>query len=72
MAYSLSDSEMVLKKALMDLERAWMNAGAHWHDRAREDFDKEHLEELRMAVENARRGMRNVDQLLRQVMHECQ
>ena len=71
MGYSLSDSETLLKKAIIDLDRAWLTAGSSWKDKAREDFDAEHLEQLRQAVENERRGMRNIDQLLRQVIREC-
>jgi hypothetical protein len=71
MGHHLSDSESLLKKAKADLEKHWMFAGAAWNDKARENFEKEHLEELHLAVTNAQHGMRNIDQLLRKVMRDC-
>ena len=71
MAYSLSDSESMLRKALEDLNREWSNTSNHWKDKAREDFEKEHLEPIRVAAENAARAMRNLDGLLRTVYRDC-
>jgi len=71
MSYSLSDSQSLLKKAMKDLESQWANAGTAWNDKAREEFDKEHLEPFRVAVANAGHGMSNIDQLLRRVIQEC-
>lgn len=71
MSYSLSDSQSLLKKAQKDLEAQWAYAGTAWSDKAREEFDKEHLEALRVAVANAGHGMSNIDQLLRKVIQEC-
>lgn len=72
MSYCLSDSQSLLKKAMKDLETQWAHAGSAWNDKAREEFDKQHLEELRVAVANAGHGMSNIDQLLRKVMNECE
>lgn len=71
MAYSLSDSQSLLKKAAKDMESQWAHAGTAWNDKAREEFDKEHLEPLRVAIANAGHAMNNVDQLLRKVINEC-
>ncbi|MEI6233338.1 MAG: hypothetical protein WCT04_09810 [Planctomycetota bacterium] len=72
MAYSLSDSQSMLKKAMKDIEGQWSHAGTAWNDKAREEFDKQHLEVLRVAVANAGHSMSNIDQILRHVMRECE
>jgi len=71
MAFSLSDSESMLRKALEDLNRQWLNTADSWNDKAREDFEKEHLEPIRIAAENAARAMRNLDGLMRNVYRDC-
>ena len=71
MAYSLSDSQSLLKKAVKDIEAQWAHAGSAWNDKAREEFEKQYLEELRVAALNAGHGMNNIDQLLRRVLNEC-
>ena len=71
MAMSLSDAESLLKKSLSDLDKHWLATAAHWNDKARENFEKEHLDELRTAGENACRAMREIDMLLRQVIKQC-
>lgn len=71
MGVGLSDSESLLKKATKDLQAQWARAGTAWNDKAREEFDKDHLEELRVAVANAGRGMTTIDQVLRRVINDC-
>ena len=71
MAYSLSDSQSLLKKAVKDLDGQWAHAGSAWNDKAREEFEKNYIEELRVAALNAGLGMNNIDQLLRKVINEC-
>ena len=71
MAMSLSDSEALLKKAIGDLDKYWLATAAHWNDAAREGFEKEHLDDMRMSAVNASRAMRDIDQLLRDVIRQC-
>jgi hypothetical protein len=71
MAYSLSDAESILSKAVSDLDKEWLGTATKWQDKAREDFNKEHLEDLHMAADNARQAMKRIDHLLRQVMRDC-
>jgi hypothetical protein len=66
-----SGSEGILAKALDDLEKKWAITADGWRDKAREDFDLEHLEEMRRVVKMARSAMRNVDELISQVSKEC-
>ena len=71
MAYSLSDAESILNKAVTDLDKEWSGTAAKWQDKAREDFEKEHLEDLHRAAASAQQAMKRIDQLLRQVIREC-
>ncbi|HLX64347.1 MAG TPA: hypothetical protein VKX17_23945 [Planctomycetota bacterium] len=69
--FSSSDSESLLRKAIDDLKRQWLNSADSWKDKARDDFEKEHLEPLLNAAENAARAMRNLDGLMREVVRDC-
>jgi hypothetical protein len=65
------DSEATLAKAMDDLDQHWMSSAGGWNDKARVEFEKEYLEELRASCKRAQHAMRNVNQLLRQVVREC-
>ena len=67
----LSDSEAILARALDDMNKKWTATGGVWSDKARDEFERKHVEELRSAVIAARHAMRNIDTLLRQVIREC-
>ena len=71
MSMSLSDSEALLKKAIGDLDKYWLATAAHWSDAAREGFEKEHLEDMRVSGVNASRAMREIDQVLRDAIRQC-
>jgi hypothetical protein len=71
MACGMADNEGLLASAVDQLNKHWDSAGMSWHDKAREDFEQEHLEEMRRAVKVAQMGMRNIHELLRQVIREC-
>lgn len=71
MAANLSDSESLLKKAMTDLDKAWHATGESWKDNARVEFEREHLDELRISSEGAYRAMANLEHLLRSVIREC-
>ena len=71
MGISLSDSDTTLGRALDDLGKRWQATGDAWQDSAREDFEKEYLEELRMSVKKAQQAMRTITGLLHEVIREC-
>jgi hypothetical protein len=62
---------MVLSGALKDLETHWEILGCRWKDQAREKFDKECLEELRVGVRAASNAIAQIEVLLDQVRREC-
>lgn len=66
-----SGNEAMLAQALDELEKKWRITADGWRDQAREQFDVEHLEEMRRAVRTARSAVRNVDELIAQVVKEC-
>ena len=71
MSIRLSDSEGVMAHALDELDKHWQHTAAGWHDSAREDFEKEYIDEMRRSLKAAQRGAKNVNDLLRQVIREC-
>jgi len=67
----IGDNEGLLASAIDQLNKSWDGTSMAWQDKARTDFEKEHLEELRHSVKIAQMGMRNINELLRQVIREC-
>ena len=61
----------VLSGALKDLNTHWEMTESGWRDAAREKFDTEYLEPLRLAVRTASNSMIQIEQLLNQVRREC-
>ncbi|HYF48386.1 MAG TPA: hypothetical protein VEJ63_03220 [Planctomycetota bacterium] len=66
-----SDPESLLAQALEHLSRQWMRTAAGWSDQARQDFEREYVEEFRMGVKRSTHAMRNVTALLKQIRKEC-
>jgi len=64
-------NDAVLAGALKDLNTRWELTAASWKDAAREKFEKEYLEDLRMAVCSASNAMAQIELLLNQVRREC-
>ena len=64
-------NHMVLAGALKDLESRWEILACRWKDGAREKFEKECLEDLRVAVRSASNAMAQIEVLLDQVRREC-
>jgi len=71
MAVRPSGNDAILAKALEDMEQQWQSTAGAWRDKARDDFEKKHLDELRNAVQAARHAMNNIEEMLRQVIREC-
>ena len=66
-----SDPEGLLALALEQLSRQWLRTASGWNDKARAEFEKEYVDEFRMAVKRSGHAMRNVTALLRQIRKEC-
>jgi len=71
MIVRIDDNEALLARAAQDLQAKWENTQSMWRDKARDDFERKHLEELLAAVHAARQAMKAVDNLLRQAIHDC-
>jgi hypothetical protein len=68
---SLGDNETLLIQAAAELREKWLNTAAGWQDKAREDFERKHLEELWASAKAAQRATRAIDALLRQAIADC-
>ena len=69
--HSTSGAETILAKAMEDMDRKFAATAVVWNDNARDEFEKVHLDEMRNALRNARYAMRNIEELLRQVVKDC-
>jgi uncharacterized protein YukE len=67
----LSDSEAILSKALEDLGHSWTKTASGWRDKAREDFQKEYLDEFDRAGRAAKQSMRGISELLKKAVRDC-
>ena len=67
----LSGSETILAKAAEDMDKKFAATSTVWRDNARDEFEKNHLEEMRNSIRNARYAMRNIEELLRHVVKDC-
>jgi hypothetical protein len=65
------DNEAILSQATRELHEKWQNTAASWRDKARDDFERKHLEELVAGAKAAQGSIRMVDDLLRQAITEC-
>ncbi|MEN8150050.1 MAG: hypothetical protein ABFS86_09515 [Planctomycetota bacterium] len=68
----INQGELILQGALDDLKRDWQIAAAGWHDKAREDFQREFMDEFLPAGGAAVRAMTELTLLMRRVVRECQ
>jgi hypothetical protein len=71
MSIGLGDNEAILSQAMRDVTDKWQNTSTTWQDKARDDFDRKHFEELLAAAKGAQHAMKAVDDLLRQAIREC-
>jgi hypothetical protein len=71
MAIGASDNEGVLARAMREMNEKWESTASVWRDKAREEFDKEYIEEFTAASKAALHAMRGVEELLRQVDRDC-
>ena len=66
-----SSDEAVLAEAAKKMWAEWELSGALWDDKARADFEKDYLEELRPAVQGALQSLGQVRRLMEQAIREC-
>ena len=66
-----SGSKEILAGALNDLIKKWQSTGSSWRDKARDEFEKDYLEEIQTTVKNTQAALVAMDELLRQVQREC-
>jgi hypothetical protein len=66
-----SGAEAILARALSDLLRSWERTTWAWRDRARAEFEKGYIEQLKPSVRAAQSAMAAVSELLKQVVREC-
>ena len=71
MAVNLGDSEDALAQAFGDLNKHWDRTGGVWRDKAREDFQKEYLDELNTVGKAAAQSLHAARELLKQAIQEC-
>jgi len=66
-----SSNDAILHKAMEDLMKSWDQTAPAWRDQARQEFEKDYLEELEPAVRGACNSMKDIYNLLRRVKKEC-
>ena len=64
-------SEALLIHAIERLNRSWMQTAAGWNDKARMEFEKQYVDEFRLAAKRSAQAMRNIGALLSQIRKEC-
>lgn len=65
------DHGAIVSQAMRDLMAQWEQTAASWRDRARAEFEREHLAELIPAVRAASNAMQEIEGFLRQIRKEC-
>jgi hypothetical protein len=60
-----------LKHAMRTLLEHWEITREQWADRNAQEFEKNHLIPLEQQVENARRGMDKMTEIVQKIRHDC-
>lgn len=60
-----------LKHAMKTLQEHWDLTREVWADKTAQDFEKHHLVPLQQQVENARRGMDKLTEVLQKLRQDC-
>jgi hypothetical protein len=60
-----------LNHAIRTLREHWQTTRDQWADMNAQDFEKNHLIPLEQQVENARRGMDKIVEVLQKVRRDC-
>jgi uncharacterized protein with NAD-binding domain and iron-sulfur cluster len=72
MAVHPTGNEAILARALDDLNRQWEATAFYWRDKARDEFERTYLQDLRTAVLGAQRAISAIGRILEQAISECQ
>jgi len=67
----MSGGSARLNHAIRTLQEHWQTTRDQWADRNAQDFETNHLIPLEQQVENARRGMDKMDEILQRVRRDC-
>jgi hypothetical protein len=60
-----------LKHAMKTLRERWDLTREQWADKNAQEFEKNHLIPLEQQVENARRGMDKLNEILMRIKQDC-
>ena len=60
-----------LKHAMKTLNEHWEQTREVWADRVAADFEKNHLLPVEQQVENARRGMDKITEIMQKIRQDC-
>ena len=66
-----SGNDAILSKAMSDMLNNWERTGWEWKDKAREDFEKHYIEEIKLAVNGCMNAMGSLEKLLSRAIREC-
>jgi hypothetical protein len=67
----VTGDDALIGGALRELLQAWEFASDRWHDQARADFAKLHLEPIEASAREAARSIVQVERLLAEVSRQC-
>jgi hypothetical protein len=60
-----------LKHAMKTVNDHWEQTREVWTDRVAQEFEKNHLIPVEQGVENARRGMDKITEIMQKIKQEC-
>jgi hypothetical protein len=66
-----AQSAPALQEALRDLRNNWHHHATGWRDEARRGFERDHLDPLISACEEAVRGVQELEQVLARIHRDC-
>jgi DNA phosphorothioation-dependent restriction protein DptG len=69
---NLSHGEGRLSGSLKHLIEAWQRTDKEWNDQRRKEFEKEHIQELRVTLKTTIDAMAELSDTLDSVIKKCQ
>ena len=67
----VSHGDILLSKAVHELEINWEITAHNWKDKARADFEKKYIDTLVPEVRRAADAITQINRLLHKAIHEC-
>ncbi|MBA3707883.1 MAG: hypothetical protein H0W83_03565 [Planctomycetes bacterium] len=68
---SVTGDDAMLEDALRHLCEAWAITAERWRDQARSDFEKQHLDGIEDRTRLAARSVKQMENLINEVMRQC-